>query len=142
MSDQEIAAVVSVIVAVSALVHAGLAVAGFLGGRRRATTGEVRDSAGLGAVLASGRWRLLVVAFLHAIPLAFALSLAVAGDPAAILMGALWVGGLGFAVLGVVSLALSRLPADSPSAQALTRILGFGQLVGGALVVLAMATLR
>ena len=137
MTDQELAAVVAVIVAVSALIHAALAIAGFTGPRPAPGS----RPAGLRPALAAGRWRLTVITVLHAVPLTFATSLAVVDEPQAIMMAALWIGGLAFAFIGVVGIATSRLGADQPGGALLSRVIGLGALIGGALVVTAMATL-
>ncbi|WP_084102447.1 hypothetical protein [Demequina sp. NBRC 110051] len=140
MTDQELAAVIVVIVAVSAAVHAGLTAAGFLS-RRRAGAGVSGPAVDLRGALAAGRWRLAIITMLHAIPLTFAMSLAAVERPESIMMAALWIGGLAFALIGVVGIAMSRLGADQPGGPLLSRVIGLGALISGSLVVAAMATL-
>ncbi|WP_084128706.1 hypothetical protein [Demequina sp. NBRC 110055] len=139
MTDQELAAVVAVIIAVSAVIHAGLAVVGFMS-RRRAGAGASGPAVDLRGALAAGRWRLTVITVLHAIPLTFATSLAVVEEPKAIMMAALWIGALAFALIGVVGIAMARLGADQPGGPLLSRVVGLGALIGGALVFAVMAT--
>ncbi|WP_084079282.1 hypothetical protein [Demequina sp. NBRC 110057] len=131
MSDQALAALVAGIVVASAVLYAGAAAVAF------ASAGKGGWREGLHAY----RWRLAAAPLAHVPAFAFAWFLASQPAPPAIYMGALWIGGMVFALVGVVGLAAARLVADGPGGARFAALMSLPPLVGGALVIVAMATL-